>query len=92
MAYAIDQIADLIAAYADYKGIKAPDADGSMEKAPDYSSIPADSLDGMTFCYYAGIMTGNEAGQLMPAGQLTRVEFAQVLSNFGALTAEKPAA
>ena len=86
------EIADLIAAYADYKGIKAPDADGSMEKAPDYSSIPADSLDGMTFCYYAGIMTGNEAGQLMPAGQLTRVEFAQVLSNFGALTAEKPAA
>ena len=86
------EIADLIAAYADYKGIKAPDADGSMEKAPDYASIPADSLDGMTFCYYAGIMTGNEAGQLMPAGQLTRVEFAQVLSNFGALTAEKPAA
>ena len=86
------EIADLIAAYAEYKGIQAPAADGSMEKAPDYASIPAESLDGMTFCYYAGIMTGNEAGQLMPAGQLTRVEFAQVLSNFGALTAEKPAA
>ena len=86
------EIADLIAAYAEYKGIQAPAADGSMEKAPDYASIPADSLAGMTFCYYAGIMTGNEAGQLMPAGQLTRVEFAQVLANFGALTAEKPAA
>ena len=86
------EIADLIAAYAEYKGIQAPAADGSMEKAPDYASIPAESLDGMTFCYYAGIMTGNEAGQLMPAGQLTRVEFAQVLSNFGALTAEEPAA
>ncbi len=86
------EIADLIAAYADYKGIASPTADGSMEKAPDYASIPAQSLDGMTFCYYAGIMTGNEAGQLMPAGQLTRVEFAQVLSNFAALTAEEAAA
>ena len=86
------EIADLIADYAAYKGIEPPVGDGSMEKAPDYAAIPAESLDGMTFCYYAGIMTGNEAGQLMPAGLLTRVEFAQVLSNFGALTVEEPAA
>ena len=85
------EIADLMAAYAAYKQLPAPTDDGSVVNAPDYSAIPAEFVDGMTYCYYAGIMTGNEAGQLMPAGQLTRVEFAQVLCNFGALTAEAAA-
>ena len=81
-------IADIIADYAAYKGIAAPEADGSMESAPDYASIPAESLDGMTFCFYANVMTGDQAGNLNPNGQLTRAEFAQVLVNFGELTTE----
>ena len=81
-------IADIIADYAAYKGIAAPEADGSMESAPDYASIPAESLDGMTFCFYANVMTGDQAGNLNPNGQLTRAEFAQVLVNFGDLTTE----
>lgn len=78
-------IADIIADYAAYKGITAPDADGSMESAPDYASIPAENLEGMTFCFYAGVMTGDQKGNLNPDGQLTRAEFAQVLVNFSEL-------
>ena len=81
-------IAGIIADYAAYKGITAPEADGSMEGAPDYASIPAESLDGMTFCFYANVMTGDQKGNLNPNGQLTRAEFAQVLVNFGELTTE----
>ena len=81
-------IAGIIADYAAYKGITAPEADGSMESAPDYASIPAESLDGMTFCFYANVMTGDQKGNLNPTGQLTRAEFAQVLVNFGDLTTE----
>ena len=81
-------IADIIADYAAYKGIAGPEADGSMESAPDYASIPAESLEGMTFCFYANVMTGDQNGSLNPAGQLTRAEFAQVLVNFGELTVE----
>ena len=81
-------IAGIIADYAAYKGITAPEADGSMESAPDYASIPAESLDGMTFCFYANVMTGDQKGNLNPNGQLTRAEFAQVLVNFGDLTTE----
>ena len=81
-------IAGIIADYAAYKGITAPEADGSMESAPDYASIPAESLDGMTFCFYADVMTGDQKGNLNPDGQLTRAEFAQVLVNFSDLTTE----
>ena len=81
-------IAGIIADYAAYKGITAPEADGSMESAPDYATIPAESLEGMTFCFYAGVMTGDQKGNLNPTGQLTRAEFAQVLVNFGDLTTE----
>ncbi len=78
-------IADIIASYAAYKGILVDTSGMAMQEAPDYASIPADSLEGMTFCFYAGVMTGDQEGNLNPNGQLTRAEFAQVLKNFDAL-------
>lgn len=75
-------IARLFANYAEWKGVKAPADDGSMKtKVTDYDSIPAEDLEGMTFCYYAGLMRGNQ-GMLMPTGELSRAEFAQLLMNF----------
>ena len=63
------------------------------DKVPDYASIPAEDLDGMTFCYYAGLMTGNQNHELMPTSQLSRAEFAQLLMNFDGFLAEQtPAA
>ena len=78
-------IADIIADYAAYKGITVDTSGMAMKEAPDYADIPAESLEGMTFCYYANVMTGDQAGNLNPNGQLTRAEFAQVLVNFGEL-------
>lgn len=89
------QVASIFADYSVWKGVKAPADDGSMkDKVPDYDQIPAEDLEGMTFCYYAGLMTGNQNHQLMPASQLSRAEFAQLLMNFdGFLAAQKaPAA
>ena len=57
----------------------------AMKEAPDYDSIPAADLEGMTFCYYGKVMTGDQKGNLNPNGQLTRAEFAQVLKNFSVL-------
>ncbi len=88
------QVATIFADYSSWKGVKAPADDGSMkDKVPDYASIPAEDLDGMTFCYYAGLMTGNQNHELMPTSQLSRAEFAQLLMNFDGFLAEQtPAA
>ena len=88
------QVATIFADYSAWKGVKAPADDGSMkDKVTDYASIPAEDLDGMTFCYYAGLMTGNQNHELMPTSQLTRAEFAQLLMNFDGFLAEQtPAA
>lgn len=87
------ELAQIIADYADLKGVTVDTAGMAMREAPDYESIPAEYLDGMTFCYYGKIMTGNAAGELLPAGQLTRAQLAQVMYNFSLLEvpAEKAA-
>lgn len=75
-------IARLFANYAGWKGVAAPADDGSMKtQVTDYDSIPAEDLEGMTFCYYAGLMQGSQ-NMLMPTGELSRAEFAQLLMNF----------
>ena len=78
-------IATIIADYASYKGITVDTSGMAMKEAPDYDSIPAADLEGMTFCYYGKVMTGDQKGNLNPSGQLTRAEFAQVLKNFSVL-------
>ncbi len=78
-------VAKIFADYSAWKGIEAPVGDSSIqENAPDYASIPSPHLEGMTYCYDANIMVGDQAGYLHPNGLLTRAEFAQVLSNFHA--------
>ena len=88
------EVARIFADYSSWKGVKAPADDGSMkDKVPDYDQIPEPDLMGMTFCYYAGLMTGNQNHELMPTSQLSRAEFAQLLMNFDGFLAEQtPAA
>ena len=62
-----------------------------MREAPDYDQIPAWALEGMSFCYYAGVMKGDSQGCLNPNGTATRAELAQILVQFTALSPEKPA-
>lgn len=87
------EIAQIIADYADYKGITVDESGMAMKEAKDYASIPAEFLDGMTFCYYAGAMTGNQSGLLLPNDSLTRDQLAQVMYNFAKIPvpAEKAA-
>lgn len=87
------ELAQIIADYAAFKGIEDPDAAGmAMKEASDYEAIPAQYLEGMSFCYYAGIMTGDQAGRLNPTNSLVRAELAQVLLNFGKLLPAEKAA
>ena len=72
-------IATIIADYASYKGITVDTSGMAMKEAPDYDSIPAADLEGMTFCYYGKVMTGDQKGNLNPNGQLTREQAATIL-------------
>jgi len=57
------------------------------ETQPDTSAVPEECLEGVTFCYDAGIMVGDENGDLMPAKDLTRAEWVQILINLDAFLA-----
>ena len=79
------QTAHIIATAATYLGFPAPETGTGLADAPDYADIPAEYLAGVTYCYYAGIMVGNDLGQQMPNNVLTRAEFAQILLNLSSL-------
>ncbi len=79
------ETAKLMADYAALKGLVADTAGMAMKEAPDYETIPAQYLEGMTFCFYGKVMTGDQNGNLNPMGELTRAEMAKILQNFGGL-------
>ena len=80
------EIATILARYAAGKGLTATEGGMSMKEAPDYDAIPAWALEGMSFCYYAGLMTGDQNGNLNPTANAVRAELATVLMKFDALT------
>ncbi len=82
------EIAAILARYAALTGVTAEEGGMAMREAPDYDQIPDWALEGMRFCYYAGIMTGDSAGNLNPNGTATRAELAQILSQFTAYASE----
>lgn len=81
------EVAQLLANYCKMKNITADTSGMAMKEAPDYDTIPAEFLPGMTFCYYAGIMVGDQNGNLTPSATLNRAQLAQVLLN---LSNKKP--
>ena len=84
-------VAGIFADYAAWKGVTVDTSGMAMQEAPDYETILEDDLAGMTFCYYAGLMTGNQNGELMPYELLSRAEFAQMLMNYDELMSAQPA-
>ena len=80
------QIAQIIADYCAMKGYTV-ETTTDAEQAPDYDQVPEECQQGVAFCYDAEIMTGNEKGELNPAGELTRAEWAQILCNLDAFAA-----
>ena len=81
-------VAGIFADYATWKGVTVDTSGMAMQEAPDYGTIQEADLEGMTFCYYAGLMTGNQNGELMPYETLSRAEFAQMLMNYDALMSQ----
>lgn len=82
------EVAQVIMNYAQLKGITAAETGTPIAEAPDYASIPAQYLPGVSFCYYAGVMVGDSEGKLTPDASVTRAQLAQVMANFATL---KPA-
>ncbi len=80
-------LATIVANYCQSKDL-AVEGGMAVKEAPDYDQVPEADVAGVGYCFEAGIMTGNEAGALVPAGQLTRAEWAQVLVNLEAFTTE----
>ena len=79
------QTAHIIATAAAAAGFPASGTSAGLEEAPDYADIPAEYLSGVTYCYKAGIMVGDDAGRQMPNNTLTRAELAQILFNLSQL-------
>ena len=79
------ELAQIIANYAKYAEITVDTTGMAMKEAGDYDKIPAEYLEGMTFCYYAKLMTGNQSGLLLPGDNLTRDALAQIMFSFAKL-------
>ena len=73
------ELATILTRYSVMEGTVSVIDDGSVESVPDYAAIPDWALDGMTFCYYAGLMTGDQTKALNPTGTATRAELAAVV-------------
>ena len=76
------QIAHIMTRYARIQGAAEPADNPAFANVPDKNDIPEDQLSAMQYCYNAGIMIGNQYGELKPNNTITRAEFAQVLKNY----------
>lgn len=89
-SYPVDELATrvtmagILHSYCTQKGVTV-EGTANVEKAPDYQSIDKTALPAMSFCLDAGLMTGNENGELMPGGILSRAELCTVLLRLNAL-------
>ena len=72
------EIATILTRYAKDKGIEVEETQ-QITQAPDFAEIPAWAQEGMTYCYDAGLMTGDQEGRMNPATTATRAELAILL-------------
>jgi len=71
------ETAQLVAGYCALGNLSAA-GDGND---PDTGNVPEAYVEGVLFCYHAGIMVGNQNGELMPDKGLSRAEWAQTVQN-----------
>ena len=87
-------VATIISNYCKLKGITVEATDG-VKNAADFADVPEADVEGVTFCYDAKIMVGDNLTNLNPTKTITRAEWAQVLVNLQAVltpAVEEPAA
>ena len=75
------ELATIIADYCKLKDYTSDAAGMAIKEMSDFDKIPAANVEGFTFCYLNSILKGNDKNELNPLGELTRAEFAQVLTN-----------
>lgn len=75
-------MASILAAYGEKEQLPFTADEAATKAAPDAADIPEADLAGMAYCVGAGILKGNERGELLPNGDLTRGQWAQVLMNW----------
>lgn len=82
------EIATIIERYAtDVADLRAPEGGMAMKEAPDYDAIGSWALEGMSWCYYSGVVTGKSGNLLDPNGTAVRAELAQILLNLSKVPA-----
>lgn len=77
-----EQVAEVIYRDARQRGNLTTQGGSSLSEAPDYATISPDRLTAVSFCFYAGIMTGNSDRTMKPLATITREEFACVLERY----------
>lgn len=80
-----EQVAETL--YRDYMlrhTTTTPVAKGNnAQNAPDYTQVSMKHRDAISYCYSAGIMTGDANGALHPLSYVTRQELATLLMRYG---------
>ncbi|MEA4954632.1 MAG: alpha/beta fold hydrolase [Pseudoflavonifractor sp.] len=80
------EIATIFARFAAYQNQDTSAGGMAMREMADYDQVPAWALEGMSVCYYNGILTGKPGSLLDPNGTAVRAELAVILRNYGKLT------
>ena len=73
-----EQIAKSLAISAKAAGVTATGS--GIGAVADYAQISADAVEGVTFCYNAGIMAGDDKCLLNPKANVTRAELSKMLT------------
>ena len=85
------ELATALGRYAALTGVTVEEGGMSMREAADYDQIPAWALEGLSFCYYGGLMTTDADGALNFGAPLLSADLDQMLDAFAALKPAKAA-
>ena len=77
-----EQLAVMLYRYAQLQGVDTTQGGMAVREFSDYDAISSWAGDAMTWAVNAGVLSGNDAGQLNPGGAATRAEVAQMLYNY----------
>lgn len=75
-----EQISAMIVRYLNYKGIALPSGSAAIKDHSDYEQISDYAKEDMAICCEMGLIKGHDSGLIEPQGNLTRAQFASVMT------------
>ena len=75
-----EQISAMIVRYLNYKGIAVPNGSAAIKDHSDYEQISDYAKEDMAICCEMGLIKGHDSGLIEPQGNLTRAQFASVMT------------